>query len=137
VPFVTVSKNLHYLTVFFFNSVLKSIFPFFRNRPRIVGKAVAKPRPCVQVKPRTIYEDTIQTYHTEDTPANISHAGSNSDLSILTVPDINQDCSGNSSDTDNILNECIHSGMPQVLYILGWFFCLLLKSEIIIIIIMY
>lgn len=80
----------------------------------MASKPVVKPRPCAPVKTRTVYEDSVQTYHTEDTPANISHAGSHSDLSVLTVPGHLEEGSGNSSDTENILNECIHSGMPQV-----------------------
>lgn len=76
-------------------------------------KPMPKPRACASVKPRTVYEDTVQTYRTEDTPANVSHAGSHSDLSILTVPG-HEDGSASGSDTENILNECIYSGMPQV-----------------------
>lgn len=46
-------------------------------------------------------------FRTEDTPANISHATSHSDLSNLCA--LSDD-----SDHDNILAECIQSGMPQV-----------------------
>lgn len=51
--------------------------------------------------------DWTTVFRTEDTPANISHATSRSDLSNL--------CGlSDDSDHDNILAECIQSGMPQV-----------------------
>jgi hypothetical protein len=94
-------------------------------------------------------EDAVQTYCTEGTPANISHAGSHSDLSVLSLlgdgdetevqkeearlegvneaeepatsgngeverPELSDDSSNFSGDNDNILAECIQSGMPKV-----------------------
>lgn len=67
-------------------------------------------------------DDAVHTYHTEGTPANISHAGSNSDLSVLSVAsgeaqppeDESDDGSFCSGDTDSMLAECIQSGMPKV-----------------------
>lgn len=67
--------------------------------------------------------DTIRTYCTEDTPA-ISHAASISDLSTLSIPGeesnkshtlrpILNDSGDNSSDNDNLLEQCIQSGMPK------------------------
>lgn len=65
-------------------------------------------------------DDTTKAYYTEDTPALLSHAGSNSDLSLLSIPidkskkDYSSDESSNiSGDNDNILAECIESGMPK------------------------
>lgn len=66
--------------------------------------------------------DTTCTYYTEDTPAILSHAGSNSDLSILSIPndvkpkkdlDLSDDSSNLSGDNENILAECIQSAMPK------------------------
>ncbi|XP_063230736.1 uncharacterized protein LOC134535524 isoform X1 [Bacillus rossius redtenbacheri] len=66
-------------------------------------------------------DDALQTYHTEGTPANISQAGSHSDLSVLSVEESRlegvteerpADLSDDSSN-DNILAECIQSGMPK------------------------
>jgi hypothetical protein len=91
----------------------------------------------------------VQTYCTEGTPANISHAGSHSDLSALSLPgdgdetevqgqgaclqqlsevqqptgsgerdvekpELSDDSSNFSGDNDNMLAECIQSGMPKV-----------------------
>ncbi|XP_075231936.1 uncharacterized protein LOC142330508 isoform X3 [Lycorma delicatula] len=53
-------------------------------------------------------EDTTTEFCTEGTPANISHATSHSDLSMLCA--LSDD---GSSDQDNILAECIQSAMPQ------------------------
>lgn len=70
-----------------------------------------------------IQADTTCTYYTEDTPAILSHAGSNSDLSILSIPnesirkkkdlDLSDDSSNLSGDNENILAECIQSAMPK------------------------
>lgn len=65
--------------------------------------------------------DCMRTYYTEDTPAVLSHAGSNSDLSVLSMQTDNKsrkdylsdDSSNLSGDNDNILAECIQSGMPK------------------------
>ncbi|XP_054281505.1 adenomatous polyposis coli homolog isoform X2 [Macrosteles quadrilineatus] len=53
-----------------------------------------------------VLDDCTKVFVTEDTPANISHATSHSDLSNLCA--LSDD-----SDHDNILAECIQSGMPQ------------------------
>lgn len=74
-----------------------------------------------RIKPSEPSSDTIRTYCTEDTPAMLSHAGSNSDLSVLSInskpvddkPDFSDDSSNLSGDNDNILAECIQSGMPK------------------------
>lgn len=71
--------------------------------------------------------DTLRTYCTEDTPASISHAASISDLSQLSIPGEEptkerhpsgqrpslNDSGDNSSDNDNLLEQCIQSGMPK------------------------
>lgn len=85
--------------------------------------------------------DTVKTYYTEDTPASqLSHAGSNSDLSVLSIitetensvirlknnhnntcdimleNDYLSDISSSMSSDDNdsiLLAECIQSGMPM------------------------
>ncbi|KAJ9593421.1 hypothetical protein L9F63_015047, partial [Diploptera punctata] len=66
--------------------------------------------------PKGVCEDALQTYCTEGTPANISHAGSHSDLSVLSLPEtleLSDDSSNFSGDNDSILAECIQSGMPK------------------------
>ncbi|CAG2054854.1 unnamed protein product, partial [Timema podura] len=64
-----------------------------------------------------VCEDALQTYHTEGTPANISHAGSNSDLSVLSLDDPKLEEKptelSDDSSNENILAECIQSGMPK------------------------
>nr|XP_045605342.1 adenomatous polyposis coli protein-like isoform X3 [Procambarus clarkii] len=71
--------------------------------------------------------DTLRTYCTEDTPASISHAASISDLSQISIPGEEptkerhpsglrpslNDSGDNSSDNDNLLEQCIQSGMPK------------------------
>lgn len=79
-----------------------------------------------RMRPAEANSDTTRTYCTEDTPAMLSHAGSQSDLSILSIsskdksgleredkPDFSDDSSNLSGDNDNILAECIQSGMPK------------------------
>ena len=95
--------------------------------------------------PKGACEDEVQTYCTEGTPANISHAGSHSDLSVLSLPgdrdetevqreetgapkgeenpgngverhELSDDSSNFSGDNDSILAECIQSGMPKVCF---------------------
>lgn len=71
--------------------------------------------------------DSLHTYCTEDTPASISHAASISDLSQISIPgeetpkerhpsglrpSLND--SGDNSDNDNLLEQCIQSAMPKV-----------------------
>ncbi|XP_057666921.1 adenomatous polyposis coli homolog isoform X2 [Diorhabda carinulata] len=67
--------------------------------------------------------DTIRTYCTEDTPVRLSNAASNSDLSLLSTCNdkessrkgdyLSDDSSNLSGENDNILAECIQSGMPK------------------------
>lgn len=83
------------------------------------GKTLPKPE-------QSNTSDTIRTYCTEDTPAVLSHAGSNSDLSAISIPNerdpnvsarkdyLSDDSSNLSGDNgDNILAECIQSAMPK------------------------
>ena len=81
--------------------------------------------------------ESLRNYCTEDTPANISQATSISDLSALSIPgedstrkfsqtpsrglktpqpisQLLNDSADNSSDNDNILEQCIQSAMPKV-----------------------
>ncbi|XP_055598736.1 mucin-17-like [Uranotaenia lowii] len=62
-------------------------------------------------------EDSLQQFCTEDTPAHLSKAPSNCDLSVLSFNTRNgheSDESSNVSDqNDKLLEECIRSGMPQ------------------------
>jgi len=86
-----------------------------------------------------IASDTVHVYCTEDTPADISPVGSQSNLSALSMPSVQEDiekivyeqdksveidCHRNDSFDDNsnlsgedekILDECIQSGIPKVL----------------------
>lgn len=64
--------------------------------------------------------DCIRPYCTEDTPADLSHACSNTDLSVLSINDskskkdyFSDDSSNLSGDNENILERCIQSGMPK------------------------
>lgn len=81
--------------------------------------------------------DTVHVYCTEDTPADISPVGSQSNLSALSMPSVQEelekldhdksaeiDCHRNdlsdessnlSGEDEKILDECIQSGMPKVL----------------------
>lgn len=85
----------------------------------------------IKASPRNIYpsyegsDDAVHLYREEGTPANISHAGSNSDLSTFSpiaglstaasaTGDLSDDGSFCSEDTENMLAECIQSGMPKV-----------------------
>lgn len=71
-------------------------------------------------------EDSLKIYKTEDTPSSLSHATSLSDLSNVSCTESNKDievsksnrdtCSDSSSlcdENDNLLLQCIQSGMPQ------------------------
>lgn len=70
-------------------------------------------------------EDYTYRFCTEGTPANISHAGSHSDLSVLSIPHLrsgklsdkidesSDDNLSFSDEGDNILADCILSGMPK------------------------
>ncbi|XP_034948754.1 adenomatous polyposis coli protein-like [Chelonus insularis] len=74
--------------------------------------------------------DTVHVYCTEDTPADISPVGSQSNLSALSMPsiledfekpenlddvqnDLSDDSSNLSGDDEQILDECIQSAMPK------------------------
>lgn len=103
------------------------------NRPlKQLGESSVKSncRSVYQNETRKIYstyevsDDAVHTYYTEGTPANVSHAGSHSDLSNLsmvtdgillppTTEDTSDDGSFCSGDTENMLAECIQSGMPK------------------------
>uniref|UniRef100_A0A1B6ETN9 Adenomatous polyposis coli protein basic domain-containing protein n=1 Tax=Cuerna arida TaxID=1464854 RepID=A0A1B6ETN9_9HEMI len=78
--------------------------------PRSTGIPVktpaASPAKPVHIPDSEVLGDSTTIFRTEDTPANISHATSHSDLSNLCA--LSDD-----SDHDNILAECIQSGMPQ------------------------
>uniref|UniRef100_A0A6A7FVB8 Adenomatous polyposis coli homolog n=1 Tax=Hirondellea gigas TaxID=1518452 RepID=A0A6A7FVB8_9CRUS len=83
--------------------------------------------------------DTLHTYRTEDTPANISQAGSTSDLSQLSVDGrpvgaptsmrkplgpshallLQNGGDTDSSDTDGLLDRCIQAAMPKLRSIKG------------------
>ncbi|XP_017775963.1 PREDICTED: adenomatous polyposis coli protein-like [Nicrophorus vespilloides] len=75
----------------------------------------------VSSKPVPVYSDNTRNYYTEDTPAVLSHAGSQSDLSVLSMKTDNKSSgdflSDLSSDDDEesnkLLAQCIKSGMPK------------------------
>lgn len=95
----------------------------------------------------TVASDTVHVYCTEDTPADISPVGSQSNLSALSMPSVQEDVEkiepdsqsveidchrGNdlfdessnlSGEDEKILDECIQSGIPKVLiFLIGFFF---------------
>lgn len=79
------------------------------QRTRTSGIPVkSTPRKHLNVSESEVLGDSTTEFCTEDTPANVSHATSHSDLSNLCA--LSDD---GSSDHDNILAECIQSGMPQ------------------------
>ncbi|XP_040564630.1 uncharacterized protein [Lepeophtheirus salmonis] len=53
--------------------------------------------------------DSVKRYRTEDTPGFLSHAGSNSNLSALTI----EEDGGNESEERDLLEACINSAMPK------------------------
>jgi len=82
-----------------------------------------------------VASDTMHVYCTEDTPADISPVGSQTNLSALSMPSVQEDvekiepdksadnCHRNDSfdessnlsgEDEKILNECIQSGIPKV-----------------------
>lgn len=90
-------------------------------------------RPAMEI----VTSDTVHVYCTEDTPADISPVGSQTNLSALSMPSVQEsvedieplnkpveplDCHRNdlyedsnlSGEDEKILNECIKSGMPKV-----------------------
>lgn len=86
-----------------------------------------KSRTAPAVVDSTVNLDCTRTYCTEDTPAFLSQTGSQTDLSVLSFEsgsrksgqdkvllDLSDDSSNLSGDNeDNILAECIQSGMPK------------------------
>lgn len=89
----------------------------------------------------TVASDTVHVYCTEDTPADISPVGSHSNLSALSMPSVQEDVekiepdsqdrsaemdcrrsdlfdegSNLSGEDEKILDECIQSGIPKVLF---------------------
>lgn len=97
-----------------------------------------------------VASDTVHVYCTEDTPADISPVGSQSNLSALSMPSVQEDiekivceqdksvkidCHRNdlfdensnlSGEDEKILDECIQSGIPKVLSCsISYFFQLL------------
>uniref|UniRef100_A0A0A9WDI2 Adenomatous polyposis coli protein n=1 Tax=Lygus hesperus TaxID=30085 RepID=A0A0A9WDI2_LYGHE len=72
--------------------------------PRVRGIPVKAPTNIVRPSNQALDETPVQ-FCTEDTPASLSHATSHSELSCA--------LSDASSDHENILAECIQSGMPQ------------------------
>lgn len=85
-----------------------------------------------------VASDTVHVYCTEDTPADISPVGSQSNLSALSMPSVQEDVekiepdnqsaeidchrsdlfdesSNLSGEDEKILDECIQSGIPKVL----------------------
>lgn len=94
----------------------------------------------------TVASDTVHVYCTEDTPADISPVGSQSNLSALSMPSVQEDVekiepdsqsveidchrgdlfdesSNLSGEDEKILDECIQSGIPKVLIsLIGSFF---------------
>ncbi|XP_049821338.1 adenomatous polyposis coli homolog [Aethina tumida] len=95
----------------------------YQNKPQSSGiplpKSMTRVAPVGHSSPPPI--DTVKTYYTEDTPAILSHAGSNSDLSNLSFPtndnkskkDYLSDDSSSLSGDNDLLAECIQLGMPK------------------------
>jgi len=88
-------------------------------------------RPAMEI----VASDTVHVYCTEDTPADISPVGSQTNLSALSMPSVQEDVekvesdksadnrhrndsfdegSNLSGEDEKILNECIQSGIPKV-----------------------
>ncbi|XP_053682156.1 adenomatous polyposis coli homolog [Sabethes cyaneus] len=68
--------------------------------------------------PRELPEDSLQRFCTEDTPARLSKATSNCDLSVLSMGTEehghdSDESSSNCEQDDELLDECIRSGMSQ------------------------
>lgn len=100
------------------------------------GESSAVPKICKPPMEIVVVPDTVHVYCTEDTPAGISPVGSQSNLSVLSMPSVPEDIekiepiksselechrndlsdeSYNLSDEDEkILDECIQSGIPKV-----------------------
>ncbi|KAI4482145.1 hypothetical protein M0802_013794 [Mischocyttarus mexicanus] len=100
------------------------------------GESPAVSKICKSQMEIVVVPDTVHVYCTEDTPAGISPVGSQSNLSVLSMPSVPEDIeklepiksselechrndlsdeSYNLSDEDEkILDECIQSGIPKV-----------------------
>ncbi|XP_050306295.1 adenomatous polyposis coli protein-like isoform X2 [Anthonomus grandis grandis] len=93
------------------------------QQPKIAATGIPVRTPSRHVPVRTsgLLEDAPKAYYTEDTPAVLSHAGSNSNLSTLSIlndsrskqGDFSDDSSNLSVDNENILEQCIQSAMPK------------------------
>lgn len=124
------------------------LVPYQRNSipTRLESHATSVKTPVGTSKNRTAMEivasDTVHVYCTEDTPADISPVGSQSNLSALSMPSVQEDiekivceqdksakvnCHRNdlfdensnlSGEDEKILDECIQSGIPKVLTLL-------------------
>lgn len=93
--------------------------------PTRTGATSSSPIRILDTRLQTgVHADSVRNYCTEDTPAMLSHAGSSTDLSLLTTAtDMNlkkeeksylsDDSSNLSGDNENILAECIQSAMPK------------------------
>lgn len=121
------------------------LVPYQRNSnpSRLESYTTPVKAPIGTSKSRTAMEivasDTVHVYCTEDTPADISPVGSQSNLSALSMPSVQEDiekivceqdktseidCHRNdlfdensnlSGEDEKILDECIQSGIPKVL----------------------
>lgn len=102
--------------------------------PEAPAAATSKAKPAIEV---VAAPDSVHVYCTEDTPADISPMGSQSNLSALSMPSVQEDverpeevkssneteCHRNdlsdessnlSGEDEKILDECIQSGIPKV-----------------------
>lgn len=111
------------------------------NRPQpcvsvTSGESSAVSKICKAPIEIVVVPDTVHIYCTEDTPAGISPVGSQSNLSVLSMPSVPEDiekvepikssefeCRRNelsdescnlSNEDEKILDECIQSGIPKV-----------------------
>jgi len=118
--------------------------PYQRNSiPRLESHVTPIKTSVGTSKNRAVMEivtsDSVHVYCTEDTPADISPVGSQSNLSALSIPSVQEDIEKNvceqnksveidchrndlsdensnlSGEDEKILDECIQSGIPKVL----------------------
>ncbi|KAG7197006.1 hypothetical protein KM043_017542 [Ampulex compressa] len=106
------------------NRLESSVSPIATETSLIVSKSNKTPMEI------GVVPDTVYVYCTEDTPADISPVGSQSNLSALSMPSVQEDvekpeveCQRNdlsdessnlSGEDEKILHECIQSGIPKV-----------------------
>ncbi|KAK2582442.1 hypothetical protein KPH14_004752 [Odynerus spinipes] len=113
--------------------------PLNRSQPCVSvspGESSAVSKICKPPMEIVVVPDTVHVYCTEDTPAGISPVGSQSNLSVLSMPSVPEDiekiepiksseleCQRNdlsdesynlSDEDEKILDECIQSGIPKV-----------------------